>query len=102
MSSPFKLVESAVYTACLSAIGDVERVDAALNALTWAIATNPNKYPLIPGFQRLRVGKTKSFVWDGGVIPPLRVLFSIRPDALGTVDLWHVEMLEIPEQELPF
>lgn len=74
---------------------DAKRFDEQMIGVEWAIATNPEKYPLIEG-TNVRVVKTEP--WPGA--PVLRVIFRIDDDHLCTL-LW-VEPADTPPQEEDF
>jgi hypothetical protein len=73
------LIESKEYVKAFTKIGDAERLDFALVGLTWAIATNPADFELVPGFQNIRLAKTDP-VKD---VPRLIIWFSVlSPDEI--------------------
>jgi len=76
-----ELVEDPVYTSQVENLGySDEQLDAALDAVAWALSTNPEHYPVIQGTQRLRVAKTDHYSRDNVWIPPLKVWFTIEDD----------------------
>ena len=71
--------------------GEFQRADQAMQAIDWGIATDPERWSLIPGTQ-LRVIKTHTFPGAPAVV----VFFTIDDDNTCTkqaIDL-------IPEEEL--
>jgi len=66
-----------------------------LRGVEWAVATNPEAHPKIPG-TLLRLVKTDPF--PGA--PPLRVHFTI--DDENTCTLQYVELIEAPAPEEDF
>jgi hypothetical protein len=68
-----QLIESEEYAEAFSKIGDAERLDSALDGLTWMIATNPGDFPYVPGVQNIRLAKTDS-IKD---LPRLIIWFSV-------------------------
>ena len=76
-----ELVEDDVYTNQLATLGYSEDdLDAALNALGWAIAANAEYYKVLPGTSRLRVAKTDAYSRGRVWVPPLKVWFTILND----------------------
>ncbi|HLB12897.1 MAG TPA: hypothetical protein VJA25_03125 [Dehalococcoidia bacterium] len=71
------------------------RLDEQLRGVEWAVATNPEAFPTIPGTS-LRLVKTDPF--PGA--PPLRVYFTI--DDENTCTLQYVELIEAPAAEEDF
>ena len=69
---------------------DARRLDEQLASVEWAIATNPEAFPQIPG-TILRMIKTDPFP-DA---PPLRVFFSIDDD-----DHCTAQWIEIIEEDI--
>lgn len=85
---PRQLVESLNFTACLAELGDTRVIDAALTGLTWALSTNPEAFPIVPGMADIRLAKTDPLA--GTPVPRIRVWFRI--DGGGhKVHLEHVE-----------
>lgn len=73
------LVESKEYAEAFTKIGDAERLDSALDGLTWMIATNPGDFPFVPGVQNIRLAKTDP-IKD---LPRLIIWFSVlNPDTI--------------------
>jgi hypothetical protein len=60
--------------------GGIRQVDDALESLMWALPRRPEDWPVIPGTRALRVAKTARYSWAGGMIPRLRVYFTIPND----------------------
>lgn len=77
MSNLRTLVESELFKRQLESFDDVEFMDDALNAITWALARKPEECPIIPGTTGLRVIRTLRHERGGKVIPGLKVWFSI-------------------------
>lgn len=85
-----ELIESAVYTAALKALGDPERLDDALSGAYWALATNPEVYEVVKGLRDIRILKTDPL----GGVPALRIWFRIDEGGHHV----HLEMIEAVEQ----
>lgn len=83
-----QLIESSGYTDGLSALGDLRVIDDALTALTWALSTNPEAFPIVPGMTDIRLAKTDPR--PGEPIPRIRVWFRIDENGQH-VHLEHVE-----------
>jgi hypothetical protein len=92
------LVETEDFAEQLTALGELERLDEVLRVITWALATCPEDYPIIPGTQRLRVAKTNYVEWAGGIVEALRIWFIIEKDQ--TVLLLAIE--KIPDIDEDF
>jgi hypothetical protein len=86
--TPRNLIESAGYTDGLAAIGDPRVIDNALTALTWALSTNPEAFPVVPGMADIRLAKTDPAI--GTPIPRIRVWFRIDENGQH-VHLEHIE-----------
>ena len=85
------LIESAEYTAQLTALGNPERLDDVLCGVSWALSTNPEIYDIVRGFQDIRLLKTDSF--PGA--PALRIWFRIDENGQHV----HLEAIEAIEVE---
>jgi hypothetical protein len=73
------LIDSKEYAKAFAKIGDAERLDSAIAGLTWAIATNPADFPLVPGVKNIRLAKTDA-IKD---LPRLIIWFSVlSPDEI--------------------
>lgn len=73
-------------------MGDAYDVDAALEGVYWALTTNADIYPVLPGCRTLRVIRTDAFSRTGGLSPMLRIYFKIIDETL--VELaWIEEVL---------
>ncbi|MDO8632250.1 MAG: hypothetical protein Q7R41_17335 [Phycisphaerales bacterium] len=88
MAAHWQLIESAGFTDGLSALGDVRVIDDALTAVIWALSTNPEAFPLVPGMVDIRLAKTDPA--SGTPIPRMRVWFPIDENS-QRVHLEHVE-----------
>lgn len=75
------LIEDEVYQKQAENLGYTdEQLDSALGAIVWALATDPEYYPVIPGTQRLRVTKTDPYSHEEKWIPALKVWYVIQDD----------------------
>jgi hypothetical protein len=52
------LIESEEYAVAVKKLGGAHRLDSALNALTWAIATCAGDFEEVPGMSGIRLAKT--------------------------------------------
>lgn len=74
----------------LSELGGAERLDEILRGVLWGIATKPEAFDLIPGFQRLRLAKTREFdVPRRKPLPRFRIWFI--DFGFGTIELLSIE-----------
>ncbi len=89
----YTIRENSSFEEALSSLGDVREIDDVLETLMFALSVRPDSFDLIPGFTRLRMAKTDSFVVGGKEIPGLRLTFRIVDDQ--TVELLWAE--QIPE-----
>lgn len=64
-------------------------MDRALEGVRWAVETNAEIFPILPGCRSLRMVRTNEFTGAAGDSPPLRVYFKIVNDHL--VELRWVE-----------
>lgn len=67
-------------------------MDAALDGVRWALATNADLYPIIPGRRSLRMIRTDEFFRDTGFSPVLRIYFRIMSGDLVELS-WVEEVL---------
>src|SRR5437660_281803 len=74
------LVQDQLFTEQCQALGNPVHVDEALNGLSWALATKPEVYEIVPNTSRLRLAKTKPYQRGDTMIPALKVWFSIEDD----------------------
>ncbi len=65
----------------------VKRLDERLAAVEWALWLDAEDFPLIHGFQRLRVARVNGF----GVEPTLRIFFEVDN---GTVTVKWIEPID--------
>lgn len=73
-------------------LGDVERLDEVLDGVLWSIATNAEGWPIVPGFDTVRLAKTDGY----GDTPQLKVWFQILSD--NEASLLGIE-LDLPDGE---
>ena len=70
------LREGEIYKAQLARLGNVPRVDEALQALLWGICRKPDKFEPVLGMKDCYIAKTTA----SGLVPALRLLFKIEDD----------------------
>jgi len=51
------IVEAPEYTEQLQALGDIRAFDESLRGIMWGLHTQAEKYPLVPGFNTIRIAK---------------------------------------------
>lgn len=92
------LVESELYAQQSARLeAETGRLDEILRGLLWGIALAPEVFPIVPGFTRLRLAKSREFeVPFAKPLPVLQVWFAL--DDFGQVELLAVER----EPEDPF
>lgn len=56
-------------------IADIRHIDEALLILTFAIARNAEPFPIVPGFENVRIAKTDPYSREGVSVPSLRLWF---------------------------
>lgn len=87
------LIEEELFSRQVKKLGGAFRIDDALDPIIEALATRPEGFSTIPGWEPFRLAKTVPLVSGGGdEIPGLRVWFRVENDE---VHLMYVE--EIPE-----
>jgi len=69
--------EGEIYKAQLARLGNVSRVDDALEALLWGICRKPEKFEPVPGMNDCYIAKTTA----SGLVPALRLLFQIEDES---------------------
>lgn len=85
------IIESKLYSDCLTELGDTKKLDDALSSLIWALSNHPERYPIVPRTIKLRIAKTQRAKWDGLIIPALRVWFIIKDN--NEVELMFLEII---------
>lgn len=85
-----QLLETQAFTEQLARIGPIERLDEALAAIQLILTENAEVYPVLRGYEKTRLAKTKA-VDD---VPPLNIWYMIDDDQDNVV-LLYVE--PIPE-----
>jgi hypothetical protein len=92
------LIESELYSNQLRALeGKIERLDEILAGVLWGIALAPEVFPVISGYRRLRLAKSREFeVPFASPLPVLQIWFAV--DDVGQVELMAIER----EPEDPF
>lgn len=94
MSGPSRLrelVESEDYRDQVEKYGGARVVDKALVGVLWSLTVNAEVWPVVPGFQRVRLALTDPVVVRGVTYPGLRIWFEIRDDQ-STVDLLYLDL----------
>src|SRR5262249_12484859 len=91
------LRETPEFAEHMDALGDIKQIDEALNAVTWALATDPQQFPAIPGTSGLRLARTVSYQRGDVFVPGLKIWFVILAD--GAVELRMVTRDE-PDDEI--
>lgn len=84
------LVFSELFESEAQKITERKSVGGALSAIFWALRNNAEDYPVMPGFQKLRMAKT-DVIRD---VPELHVIFKILDDK---VRLEYIETGETDE-----
>lgn len=89
---PRGIVENPAYSTAAAKIG-TQRVDEALSGIMDALSRRPDAFPLIPGWEPIRIAKTDA-VLDGteNAVPALRVWFVVNSD--HEVELLYIEVIE--------
>lgn len=72
----FTLVETPEYVARRAEISH-PRLDDALRGVMWALSTHPTAFPLVPGFEDIRVVKTDPIEFGPSMLPRLRIWFRV-------------------------
>lgn len=75
------LREGEIYKAQLARLGNVPRVDNALEALLWGVCRKPEKFEKVPGMKDCYIAKTTA----AGLVPALRLLFKIEDENCVTL-----------------
>lgn len=70
------LREGEIYKKQLARLGNVPRVDEALEVLLWGVCRKPEKFEPVPGMKDCYIAKTTGF----GSVPALRLLIKIEDD----------------------
>lgn len=74
---PFILIETPEYAARRAEIAH-PRLDDALRGVMWALANHPTAFPLVPGFEDIRIVKTDPIEFGPSVMPRLRIWFRVE------------------------
>ena len=69
------LRETEIYKQQLARLGNVPRVDDALEVLIWGICRKPEKFEPVPNMPNCYIAKTSA-----GLVPALRLMFKIEDD----------------------
>ena len=72
-----ELIESEEYQDQLEKLGGARALDNPLRGVLWSLAVNPEVWPLVPGYKRIRLAYTEPEITPRGVIAGLRVWFEI-------------------------
>ena len=76
--SPRQIIESKEYTEQIAALGGAKTLDAALDALLWAVCTKPEDFPVVPGLRFTRIATTDPVPWLN--LPTLVMYFQIKDE----------------------
>ena len=90
------LRETPSYNEASESLGNPADVDDALLVVTEAIARAPEVFPVLPGFQHLRIAKTDAVISKDGVKPGVVVWFMIVDSQY--IDLLYIEEF-VPDEE---
>jgi hypothetical protein len=71
-----QVLETKTFTEQLQKLGDIKRIDEALGSVQLALTENAEVFPLVRGYQRIRLAKTN----EVGQVPPLNIWYMIDPD----------------------
>jgi len=74
---PFILIETPEYAAKRAEIVH-PRLDDALRGVMWALSNHPTAFPLVPGFEDIRIAKTDPIEFGPSMMPRLRVWFRVK------------------------
>lgn len=85
MSGKYSIRETALFITTMDEVSDGNPVlfRSAFQWLWKILATSPDSFPIVPMASpknNIRVVKTEVYISASGVIPPLRILFSIEDD----------------------
>ncbi len=83
---PRTVVENETFTRMLHELGDIRRLDDVLRGVYWSLHQRAEEWPIVAGFERVRLAKTD----EVGGIPRLRIWFRILSD-------YEVELLAIEQ-----
>jgi len=90
----YEFEEDDLFLEQLKKIGNIKRVDDALEILSNALSKNPEQFEIYAK-PNLRIAKTKAYFRDGIYIPPLRVFFIIKEtEKCNIVNLKYIETIE--------
>lgn len=71
-----QVLETQAFTAQLGQIGAIDRLDEALAAVQLILTENAEVYPVLNGYEKTRLAKTKAV----DEVPPLNIWFVIDDD----------------------
>jgi hypothetical protein len=92
------LVESELYTRQVAELEkEIARLDDILRGLLWGIALAPEIFPVVAGFSKLRLAKSREFQVPFAMpLPVIQIWFSVSES--GSIELLAIER----EPEDPF
>ncbi len=88
------IFEEPFATNIVQLVGSVARIEEVLDAVYWALCTNPHAYDLVVPDRPIRLIKTKPYAWAEGEIPKLMIWYRIDEENL------QVHLLEVKMQVL--
>lgn len=93
----YQLIESSEFTESLKNLGDVRRLDEILSELMTVISYRPHDFPLVHGWNTIRLAKTLRIEFGDIVIPEIRIHFRIISGQ--RISLLYIET---DEDDIPF
>lgn len=94
MANHFREIrESQEFARCKAALGDIRRLDQALDGFIWEASRGPEEFPTIAPNSRVRIAEIGPLLSSEGQLQNYMILFRIEPDE-GIELLW-IELIEL-------
>lgn len=92
------IVEDDSFIRAVAQLGGSHQTDKALDPVIEALSLEPEAFPLVPGYEPVRLAKTHLAVRDLEIIPAIHVWFFIASD--GVVHLVWAELSDPGEMSI--
>ncbi len=90
----YSIRETDRYTSRCAALGDVRRIDEAVDGVVWKLGNNPEVFDLVAQSPPTYIAKIDPYSWQGGSIPRLAIWFQID----GSV-VWLLTIKRYPDED---
>jgi len=85
--------ESKDFEKCKGNLGDVRRLDEALEGFIWLVSRGPEEFPAINAKSRVQIAEVGPLLSSKGVLHNYMILFRVEGD--GGIELLWIEIIPL-------